>query len=249
MVNSPGFIEHVKGVALRPKGVSKGRGAQRVELIPNGADPSMFDPKEDAAEFRRANHLDDKFVVMYAGAHGISNDLGIVLESASLLANEKKIHIILLGDGKEKSTLQARAAEMKLTNVTFLPSRPKSEMPHVLAAADACLAILKPLEEYKRTYPNKVFDYMAAGRPVALAIDGVIRDVVEAAGCGFFAEPGNATALANVISRLAKDQMLAREMGLRGRRYLEDNFSREKIAEQLVTLLEEMVDHYERKRT
>lgn len=245
MVNSPGFVEHVKGVALS---VSKGRGAQRVELIPNGADPSMFDPKEDGAEFRRAHHLDDKFVVMYAGAHGISNDLGIVLESARLLTNEKKIHIILLGDGKEKSTLQARAAEMKLTNVTFLPSIPKSEMSHALAAADACLAILKPLEEYKSTYPNKVFDYMAAGRPVALAIDGVIRDVVEAAGCGFFAEPGNASALANVISNLAQDKMKAHAMGLKGRKYLEDNFNREKVAGQLVILLEEMSNERERKR-
>jgi glycosyltransferase involved in cell wall biosynthesis len=56
--------------------------------------------------------------------------------------------------------------------------------------ADACLAILKPLELYKTTYPNKVFDYMAAGRPVVLAIDGVIRQVVEAAGAGLAVPPG-----------------------------------------------------------
>ncbi len=78
-------------------------------------------------------------------------------------------------------------------------------MAAALAGADACIAILKPLEEYKTTYPNKVFDYMAAGRPVVLAIDGVIREVVEAAACGIFAEPGNAVELANVIRRLAAD--------------------------------------------
>src|SRR5581483_1013926 len=59
MVNSPGFIAHVTG-----------RGAQRVELIPNGADPSMFDPANAGADFRRAHHLEDKFVALYAGAHG-----------------------------------------------------------------------------------------------------------------------------------------------------------------------------------
>ena len=195
MVNSPGFIAHVTS-----------RGARRVELIPNGADPSMFDPSNDGADFRRANQLEDKFVALYAGAHGMSNDLNVVLDAAKLLMDEKKIQIVLLGDGKEKPALQARAAQMGLSNVSFVSSMPKSEMPNALAAADACIAILKPLEEYKTTYPNKVFDYMAAGRPVALAIDGVIREVVEAAQCGIFAEPGNASALANVLHELVHDQ-------------------------------------------
>jgi len=230
MVNSPGFITHVTS-----------RGARRVELIPNGADPSMFDPSNDGADFRRANHLEDKFVALYAGAHGMSNDLNAVLDAAKLLMDENRIQIVLLGDGKEKPALQARAAQMRLSNVSFVSSVPKSEMPNALAAADACIAILKPFEEYKTTYPNKVFDYMAAGRAVVLAIDGVIREVVEAAQSGYFVEPGNASALASVIRKLASDKKKAREMGLNGRKYLEQNFSRKAIGEKLVELLEEMV--------
>jgi glycosyltransferase involved in cell wall biosynthesis len=229
MVNSPGFIAHVQS-----------RGAQRVELIPNGADPSMFNPSNDGEDFCRANHLEDKFVALYAGAHGMSNDLNVVLDAAKLLMDEKKIQIVLLGDGKEKPALQARAAQMGLSNVSFVSSVPKSEMPNALAAADACIAILKPLEEYKTTYPNKVFDYMAAGRPIVLAIDGVIREVVEAAQCGYFAEPGNASAMADAICKMASDPQKSREMGLSGRKYLEGNFSREAIGEKLVNLLEAM---------
>ena len=82
---------------------------------------------------------------------------------------------------------------------------------------------------------------MAAGRPVVLAIDGVIREVVEAAQCGYFVEPGNASVLANAIRKLASDKKKAREMGLNGRKYLEQNFSREVIGEKLVALQEEMV--------
>jgi glycosyltransferase involved in cell wall biosynthesis len=113
-------------------------------------------------------------------------------------------------------------------------------MPQALAAADACIAILKPLAEYRTTYPNKVFDYMAAGRPVVLAIDGVIRDVVEAARCGFFVPPGDAPALADAICRLAEAPAQSKEMGLRGRSYLEQHFSREKVGEQLINVLEEL---------
>jgi glycosyltransferase involved in cell wall biosynthesis len=220
IVNSPGFIDHVKT-----------RGGRHVELIPNGADPEMFKPADNGAEFRQSHGLDDKFVALYAGAHGMSNDLDVVLDAAKIILSStisteelrtltRKIQIVLLGDGKEKAALQRSASEMGLTNLTFLPSVPKHEMPIVLAGTDACIAILKRLDEYKTTYPNKVFDYMAAGRPVVLVIDGVIRQVVETAKCGLFAEPGNAEALANAICTLASDPKKGRTMGLNGRKYL-----------------------------
>ncbi len=229
IVNSPGFIAHVTS-----------RGAQRVELIPNGADPSMFDPADDGRAFRKSHQLENKFVLLYAGAHGMSNDLGIVLEAARKLQDQAQVQFVLLGDGKEKANLQTRADELGLQNLSFLPPVPKSEMGAALAGADACLAILKPLEEYKTTYPNKVFDYMAAGRPVLLAIDGVIRQVVEAAGCGSFVPPGNPAALAETIRALAADKPQAREMGLKGRQYLEAHFDREKLAQKLEGLFREL---------
>jgi glycosyltransferase involved in cell wall biosynthesis len=231
MVNSPGFSQHVQD-----------RGAGRVGLVPNGADPAMFDLADLGDEFRQTYDLSDRFIVTYAGAHGMSNDLGVVLDAARELQDRPEVQIVLLGDGKEKAHLVTRAQELGLKNVTFLPSLPKSQMPAALAGAHACLAILKPLDEYKTTYPNKVFDYMAAGRPVVLAIDGVIREVVEAADCGVFAQPGDPSALAEAIRSLAADRHKARQMGLRGRAYLETHFSRAVIGEQLLSLLEEMLD-------
>ena len=230
MVNSPGYVDHVQDL-----------GAKRVELTPNGADAGMFDPTKKGEVFRESHSLKSKFVVLYAGAHGISNDLGVVLEAANKLI-EKPIQLVLLGDGKEKVNLQVQAEKMGLQNVTFLPSVPKSEMADALAGADACLAILKPIEWYKATYPNKVFDYMAAGRPIVLAIDGVIRDVVEAAECGIFAESGDALALADAIIVLAENFERSKKMGLSGRRYVEEHFDRARLAEQLLGILEEMVE-------
>ncbi len=79
---------------------------------------------------------------------------------------------------------------------------------------------------------------MAAGRPVVLAIDGVIRDVIDTAHCGVFAQPGNPKALADAVCSLASDPLASRQMGIRGRMYLEENFSRAMVAEKLVELLE-----------
>lgn len=229
MVNSPGYVQHVRS-----------RGAKSVELVPNGADPGMFNPQDDGHGFRQEHNLGDHFVALYAGAHGMSNDLEVVLEAARLLAADDRIRIVLLGDGKEKAHLQERAAGLGLGNLLFLPSVPKSGMSAALAGADACIAILKPLDEYKTTYPNKVFDYMAAGRPVVLAIDGVIREVVEQARCGVFSSPGDAGEMARVIRSLAADRPGSAELGMNGRRYLEEHFSRERLAEKLCRVFEEL---------
>lgn len=229
LVNSPGFVEHVRR-----------RGARRVELVPNGADPRMFDPATDGAAFRQAHHLEGKFVVLYAGAHGMSNDLGVVLEAACLLRDRPEIAIVLLGDGKDKPLLQARAIGLGLQNVCFIPPLPKAEMPQALAAADACLAILKPIPLYATVFPNKVFDYMAAGRPVLLAIDGVIRQVVEENGAGVFVPPGNPAALADAIRFLADDLERCRELGENGRRVLGEQYDRARLAEKLALVMEAM---------
>lgn len=238
MVNSPGYVTHVKE-----------RGARRVELIPNGADPAMFNPLDIGRNFRQAYNLKNKFAVVYAGAHGMSNDLEVVLDAARIIQSKEgmrapggnTVQFILVGDGKEKTNLQTRCKELGLQNVLFLPPVPKTGMADVLAGADACLAILKPLKEYKTTYPNKVFDYMAAGRPILLAIDGVIREVVEAAGCGLFAQPGDAQALADAVLEIARDRNRVTQMGLAGRAYLEEHFDREKLAEKLETLFRQTV--------
>ncbi len=202
MINSPGFQAHVLA-----------QGAQSVALIPNGADIAMFDPQADGTPFRQEHELENKFVALYAGAHGMSNDLDVLLAAADLLRNRPEIVLVLLGAGKEKGRLMARAAALSLPNIHFLAPIPKTAMHQALAAADACIAILKPIPLYATVYPNKVFDYMAAGRPVVLAIDGVIREVVEAAEAGIFVPPGDPGALAAALETLAADQTKRRTPG------------------------------------
>jgi glycosyltransferase involved in cell wall biosynthesis len=227
MVNSPGFIDHVKA-----------NGAEHVALIPNGTDPDMFRPEAKGTAFREKHDIQDKFVLLYAGAHGLSNDLDVLLDAAGRLKNNKAIQFVLLGSGKEKPRLQKEAADKGLDNVLFLPPVPKVEMSEALAAADACLAILKPIEMYKTTYPNKVFDYMAAGRPLILAIDGVIREVIEEAQAGVFVPPGDPDSLVEAVKEMASNREKCRKMGMNGRQMIESRFSRKRLAKEFNMLLE-----------
>lgn len=234
VVNSPGFIDHVKKL-----------GARKVELIPNGADPAMFISKDNGKGFRKDHHLEYHFVVTYAGAHGLSNDLEIVLLAANTLKDNTTIKFLLAGDGKDKKSLMDRAVNLGLSNVLFLDPLPKNQIADLLAASDACLAILKPIELYKTTYPNKVFDYMAAGKPVICAIDGEIRKVVESAGAGVFVQPGDPDKLAKAVITLFKDPKSGERMGKAGKEYLARNFLRERFSrefEQLIAGMEKKHD-------
>ncbi len=226
IVNSPGFIQHVTS-----------RGARQVDLIANGADPTMFTPEARGTTFRSEYNLGDKFVVLYAGAHGLSNDLGLVLQAANHLRQRSDIVFAFVGAGKEKANLQQQASDMNLSNVVFAPPASKNQMAEVLAAADACIAILKPIEMYRTTYPNKVFDYMAAGRPVILAIDGVIRQVVEEAQAGIFVPPGDSLALASAVEHLADNRHLAQSMGGSGRQVIETHYLRSLWTERFMEII------------
>jgi glycosyltransferase involved in cell wall biosynthesis len=218
VINSPGYRGHVLA-----------RGAEVVDLVPNGVDVEMFTDVKDS-RFRQQHGFTNQFLVLYAGAHGMSNDLRVVLEAAQKLREHPEIFFVFIGDGKEKGNLRDWANSHDLQNVRFLPSIAKADIPDALVGSDACLAILKPLDAYKTTYPNKVFDYMAAGRPVLLAIDGVIREVVEKANAGLFIPPGNPDALATGILELADDPQQARLMGASGQDYVAKNFNRSLLA-------------------
>ena len=229
IVNSPGFIPYIRDIC-----------GKTPDLVPNGADAAMF-AGADGTDFRTKYGLKDDFVVMYSGAHGPANDLDTVLQAAELLRDHEGIRFVFVGSGKEKARLEVLAAERKLSNVLFVPPVSKDEIPAVMAAEDAGLAILKKLDMFKTTYPNKVFDIMACGDPVICQIDGVIREVVEENHAGIFAEPGDPQALAETVLRLAGDPEGCRTMGENGRKAIEEKFDRDTAAHQLEEIFVEMV--------
>jgi glycosyltransferase involved in cell wall biosynthesis len=237
LVNSPAYVDYL---------VNKGIPETKISLIANGVDPTMFDPQADGHTIREELALGDKFVVTYAGALGLANDIDTIIRAAVRLREEPTIHFLLVGDGKERSNLERQAHTLALTNVTFTGSRPKTHMPAVLAASNACVATLKNIPMFRTTYPNKVFDYMAAGRPTILAIDGVIRHVIEAAGGGIYVSPGNDVALAAAVRCLHHDRAQSHTMGTAARTYVVAHFNRHQQAEQFIELVQRLLTESKR---
>ena len=222
IVNSPAYVDWV---------IERGAAPHKVILIPNGVDVGTFDGA-DGLRARNAMEIRDEFVVMYAGAHGLANNLNFMIDTAVRLRDHQNIIFVLVGDGRDKARIERRVDVEGLTNVRLISAVSKSEVPDYLAAADLCFAALEPVPLFDMTYPNKVFDYMAAGRPTILAIDGVIRDVIEKASGGTFVAPDDADRAAAEIVRYEEDRELCRTEGENALRYVQENFDRRGQAEQ-----------------
>ncbi|HEX6269165.1 MAG TPA: glycosyltransferase family 4 protein [Anaerolineales bacterium] len=232
LVNSPAYKQHV---------LAKGVPEKKISFIPYGTDINMFNPSVDGSSVREKLGLQDEFVVVYAGAMGQAHDLYTVLHAAQRLNDELGIRFVFFGDGKERTNLQREAERLGLKNVTFAGICPKKQMPLVVASANVCLAILQNIPMFHTPYPNKVFDYMASGRATVLAIDGVIREVIESSGGGVFVQPGNDEMLAKTILELSKDPARVRQMGKNARAYLVENLDRRDKMQETLQLLISLV--------
>ncbi len=228
LVNSPAYTDYLqqKGVPLK-----------KITCIPYGADLDMFTPAVDGKRIRKQLGMDKKFIVLYAGALGEANDIYTVLRAADRLKANTEIVFVFIGDGKERPRLQAEAERRGLKNVLFAGTRPKKKMPEVLAAADVSLAILKDIPMFRTTYPNKVFDSMAAGKATILVIDGVIREVVETSGGGVFVKPADDKGLANTVFALSKNPARLTRMGAAARKYAMKHLNRRDKLEETMNLL------------
>lgn len=227
------------GALLTGRGVPAGR----VEVIPNGADPDALVPPASRATLRR--HLgwsDDEVVAVYAGAHGPANGLDLLLDAAATLARtHPTVRVVLVGDGVQKPHLVARAAEGRLDNVRFLDPVPKDEVAGLLGAADVGIHCLADAEVFHwGVSPNKLFDYLGAGRAVVTNTPGEVADVVQRSAAGEAVAPDE---LAEGIGRLAQLSTEARDAkGEAGRAWLRAHRGRDASAARYEALLDRVVE-------
>lgn len=229
IINSPGFEPFVARHIT---------GGKEICLVPNGVITSDFDIEDiGPVSFRKKFGLAGKFIAIYLGNLGVANDIEMIVEAAERLKGCSDIVIVLMGGGIRKDHFKGLIAERGLINVLMCDTSPKSMIPRILADVDVGIASLKNIPMFTTTYPNKVFDYMAAQKPTVLAIDGVIREVIELSGGGTFVPPGDSAALAGAIMKYHDNPQLIAEHGRNAKRYVQEHFEREKIADRLEHIL------------
>ncbi len=239
--------EATRVVALTPaiaQSIERRGLKQGVEQVPNGADEQMMSElpsSEERMAWRRELGWEGKFVVLYAGAHGVANDLMQWVEAATLTRDEP-ILWVAVGDGPQKSMLQeeSRRRGLDATQIQWLPPVSREVIRRYFDAADCGAAVLKRAPTFRTVYPNKIFDAMSRSKPVLCGVDGVARELVEGAGAGVFFEPEQGEQMVDAVRGLMRDEQASERMGRRGRALVERCFTREALAQRYLEILESM---------
>lgn len=221
--------------------ISGGVDGDRVDIVPNWADPEVVRPLEHS-RFRVSHGLEDKFVVMYSGNLGLTQRLEEFLLAAELLQDLPQVVFAFVGQGSQRESLVEMVRRKNLTNVRFFDYQPKSELAHSLNAADLHLVPLTR-ELSQCLMPSKLYGILAAGRPYLTnaPADSELATLTGQYQVGMTVEPGSPKAIADGIRRAANDAPGMSEMGKNARKLALSEFTREKSAEKFRAVLKTAV--------
>jgi glycosyltransferase involved in cell wall biosynthesis len=223
--------------AFRTTLLALGIPAEKITVIKNGADLSIFRSVPRDEDFLHSIGLQGRFVASYVGTHGLAHGLDTILEAANLLRENDKIGFLLVGDGADRRRLLATRNEMQLTNVVMLDLQSRDRMPAIWSATDASLIVLRDKPVFRTVIPSKMFETMAMKKPIVLGVAGESQQILEEAGAGLCIRPEDAHALAEAISKLSADPDLARRLGENGHRYVRQHHDRLALAKFFHSLL------------
>ena len=214
---------------------------KKVEIVSNGVDLEKYDSllKEESP----VKLLENKFNVLYTGAHGTANCLDNILEVAKLIKNDD-IVFNFIGEGEKKEELIKKSEEYNLKNVRFYPPINKNLIPNTLKNGDVMIVVAKntPLYKYGISF-NKIFEYFASSKPIIFS-GNVANDMVKEANAGISVEAENIEKIKDAVLSLYNMSNEEREvLGKNGRKYVEENYDTKvlskKIEKIILNLLED----------
>jgi glycosyltransferase involved in cell wall biosynthesis len=213
---------------------ARAHGAREVSVLPNGCDLALFGPH--VLPWRPPGLPPDAVLATYAGAHGPANGLHQLIEAAARV-RDRRLHLLLVGEGAEKRRLQAAAAGLR--NLHFLDPLAKPRLAALLAGSQVGLQCLAPVPTFAEwTAPNKLMDYLAAGLPVVANCPGRAARLLEEGLCGLVTPPGDAAALAAALDTLAADPARRAALGHAARLQAEQRWDRRLLADRFCALVE-----------
>lgn len=214
---------------------------KRISVITNGVDPNYFCPQQPNEHFRKKNGLDGKFVCSYVGTIGMAHGLDVTLRAAEELKQRGRQDIVFcnVGDGALRDELIFKTNEMGLTDMVKFPGRfPKSDMPMVLASSDCLLVHLTGTELFETVIPSKIFEAMAMERPIIMGVRGESAGIVRESKSGLEIQPDNEIDLVSTVLQLRDNPSLYHELCTNGRKFVSKNYSRDKLASDMLLILE-----------
>lgn len=222
--------------SFRKKLIERGIPSEKIAVVKNGVDRSLFVPQPKDSELTSKLKLDGKTVVGYIGTHGMAHKLDFIIQTASKLKDTNpEYHFLFIGNGAEKEKLLKLKEDLNCDNVTMLDSVPKAEVKNYISILDVCLINLRKSDLFTTVIPSKIFENAAMEVPILMGVEGEAKEIVENYNAGICFEPENEK---DFIAKLKivtnpENQKVFKE-GCKG---LAIDFDRKNLAEKMLNVL------------
>jgi glycosyltransferase involved in cell wall biosynthesis len=211
----------------------------RIVTVKSGVSNEFID--SDSNGIRKKFGWDDKFLVVYSGTLGWVRPLEAVVEAARQVADQPNIHFVFVGEGQKREALQNMVRDYGLKNVSFTGPQPLETIPYFLKASDVLVETLKEVPVAKMAFPSKMYEYMAAGRPIIFgARQGEAIRELEAAGGALTYPSDSPENLTEIILKLRSGQIDGKQLGRRYRDHVAHHHLREIWGRQYLDYLEQL---------
>lgn len=238
MYNSADHIVTL-GMGYLEKLVERNVSREKISVVMNGVDKTLFYPRPRNEELLKKNSLEDKFICSYIGTIGMACGLATAVDAAEILQKQgnDKIRIVLIGDGAVREKLEEDAKKRNLKNIVFLGHIAKSEIPEWVASSDINLVHLKKTELFATVMPSKIFESAGCARPVLMAVNGFAKKLVEDANMAVSIEPEDAQAMADALVEIQDKSDFLSELGENGHKNVASVYDRDSQAKNYLGIL------------
>jgi len=232
--------DHVLAVSgeLGRWAVQQGADPAGVAVMPNAVDPDRFAVDDRLrADVRRGLGVAGRPVVGFVGSLKPWHDVAALVRAVGTLHRHGvAAHLVIVGDGPERGAIEALIQSHGLgADVTLAGAVPHAEVPAWLAAMDVAVAPYAPADDFYFS-PLKLYEYLAAGRPVVAADVPPIASEIQPGRTGLLYPPGDEQALADAIAASIADPARAVSLGEAGRAWVRENRTWARNAGRVVAL-------------
>lgn len=232
LTTSKGFIPRIK-----LQGVEE----EKMEYIPQWAESFFENIELNKGEYEDSNVPEGKFIILFAGNIGTSQDMPTIIKAAEILKEEKDIAFVFLGDGTHKEWAEKEAKTLGLDSVHFLGKKPLETMPYYYSKAGALLVSLISTDLFSVTLPAKIQTYLASGKPVLASLDGEGGRIIEEYNAGLSVPASSPEKLAEAVLRLSTlSSTELNELGVNAKDAYKKEFYRDKVITNMENILEDL---------
>jgi colanic acid biosynthesis glycosyl transferase WcaI len=211
--------------------VGRGIDATKIDVVTNGVDPAQFSAEHATFDARSALGVPSHVTLAgYIGTVGMAHGLETILDAAALVKGRDDVRFLIIGEGAERHRLESEARRRGLGNVLFRDFVPREHVPSYLAALDASVVHLRPDPVFRTVIPSKIFESMAMGVPIVMAVEGESAEIVRRADAGLCVPSGDPAALVEAVLRLAADPGERARLGANGRDAVRSTYGRRPLA-------------------